>query len=65
MRRPEWVRFRNGRSAALESKFRRWGLAAITWVISLKGRRDKVFLMTKVCTHGRDKQVGMTIWKNS
>jgi uncharacterized protein len=26
---------------------------------ALKGRRDKVFLMTKVCTHGRDKQVGM------
>jgi aryl-alcohol dehydrogenase-like predicted oxidoreductase len=25
----------------------------------LKGRRDKVFLMTKVCTHGRDKQVGL------
>jgi aryl-alcohol dehydrogenase-like predicted oxidoreductase len=24
---------------------------------ALKGRRDKVFLMTKVCTHGRDKQV--------
>ncbi|MBV9127585.1 MAG: aldo/keto reductase [Verrucomicrobia bacterium] len=23
------------------------------------GRRDKVFLMTKVCTHGRDAQVGM------
>jgi aryl-alcohol dehydrogenase-like predicted oxidoreductase len=26
---------------------------------ALKGRRDKVFLMTKVCTHGRDKQVAM------
>jgi predicted aldo/keto reductase-like oxidoreductase len=26
---------------------------------ALKGQRDKVFLMTKVCTHGRDKQVGM------
>src|SRR5882672_11471675 len=26
---------------------------------ALKGRRDKVFLMTKVCTHGRDKQVGL------
>jgi uncharacterized protein len=25
----------------------------------LQGRRDKVFLMTKVCTHGRDKQVAM------
>ena len=27
---------------------------------ALKGRRDKVFLMTKVCTHGRDKKVAMT-----
>jgi uncharacterized protein len=26
---------------------------------ALKGRRDKVFLMTKVCTHGRDKTVGL------
>lgn len=26
---------------------------------ALEGRRDKVFLMTKVCTHGRDKNVGM------
>ena len=26
---------------------------------ALKGRRDKVFLMTKVCTHGRDKEVAM------
>ncbi len=26
---------------------------------ALKGRRDKVFLMTKVCTHGRDKRVAM------
>jgi aryl-alcohol dehydrogenase-like predicted oxidoreductase len=26
---------------------------------ALKGRRDKVFLMTKVCTHGRDKKVAM------
>jgi aryl-alcohol dehydrogenase-like predicted oxidoreductase len=26
---------------------------------ALKGQRDKVFLMTKVCTHGRDKQVAM------
>ena len=26
---------------------------------ALKGRRDKVFLMTKVCTHGRDKQVAL------
>ena len=26
---------------------------------ALKDRRDKVFLMTKVCTHGRDKKVAM------
>jgi aryl-alcohol dehydrogenase-like predicted oxidoreductase len=26
---------------------------------ALKGNRDKVFLMTKVCTHGRDKKVAM------
>jgi aryl-alcohol dehydrogenase-like predicted oxidoreductase len=26
---------------------------------ALQGRRDKVFLMTKVCTHGRDKEVAM------
>jgi uncharacterized protein len=26
---------------------------------ALKGRRGKVFLMTKVCTHGRDKKVGL------
>jgi uncharacterized protein len=27
---------------------------------ALKSKRDKVFLMTKVCTHGRDKKVAMT-----
>jgi aryl-alcohol dehydrogenase-like predicted oxidoreductase len=26
---------------------------------ALKGRRDKVFLMTKVCSHGRDRKVAM------
>ena len=26
---------------------------------ALQGRRDKIFLMTKVCTHGRDKKVAM------
>jgi uncharacterized protein len=26
---------------------------------ALEGKRDKVFLMTKVCTHGRDKKVAM------
>src|SRR5437016_2737005 len=27
--------------------------------LGLQGRRDKVFLMSKVCTHGRDKKVAM------
>src|SRR6201997_732912 len=27
--------------------------------LGLQGRRDKVFLMSKVCTHGRDKEVAM------
>ena len=27
--------------------------------LGLQGRRDKVFLMTKVCTHGREKKVAM------
>ncbi|MDQ6677143.1 MAG: aldo/keto reductase [Acidobacteriota bacterium] len=31
----------------------------------LKGRRDKVFLMTKVCTHGRDKQLAMQMLEES
>ena len=26
---------------------------------ALKGKRDKVFLMTKVCTHGRDGSLAM------
>src|SRR5687767_4026207 len=26
---------------------------------ALKGRRDRVFLMTKVCTHGRDARVAL------
>jgi aryl-alcohol dehydrogenase-like predicted oxidoreductase len=32
---------------------------------ALKGRRDKVVLMTKVCTHGRDKKVGMKMLEDS
>jgi aryl-alcohol dehydrogenase-like predicted oxidoreductase len=32
---------------------------------ALKGRRDKVFLMTKVCTHGRDKKVAMKMLEES
>ena len=31
----------------------------------LKGRRDKVFLMTKVCTHGRDAQLGLKMLEES
>ena len=31
----------------------------------LKGRRDKVFLMTKVCTHGRDSQLAMRMLEES
>jgi aryl-alcohol dehydrogenase-like predicted oxidoreductase len=31
----------------------------------LKGRRDKVFLMTKVCTHGRDASLGMSMLEES
>jgi aryl-alcohol dehydrogenase-like predicted oxidoreductase len=32
---------------------------------ALKGRRDKVFLMTKVCTHGRDASLGMQMLEQS
>jgi aryl-alcohol dehydrogenase-like predicted oxidoreductase len=32
---------------------------------ALKGRRDKVFLMTKVCTHGRNKDVAMQMLEES
>jgi uncharacterized protein len=31
----------------------------------LKGRRDKAFLMTKVCTHGRDGALGMQMLEES
>src|SRR5579884_1161778 len=31
----------------------------------LKGRRDKVFLMTKVCTHGRDKDLALQMLDES
>jgi aryl-alcohol dehydrogenase-like predicted oxidoreductase len=31
----------------------------------LKGRRDKVFLMTKVCTHGREASLAMTMLEQS
>ncbi|HEY4303656.1 MAG TPA: aldo/keto reductase [Gemmatimonadaceae bacterium] len=32
---------------------------------ALVGRRDEVFLMTKVCTHGRDAKVGMRMLEQS
>lgn len=32
---------------------------------ALKGKRDRVVLMTKVCTHGRDKNVGMRMLEQS
>jgi predicted aldo/keto reductase-like oxidoreductase len=32
---------------------------------ALAGRRDKVFLMTKVCTHGRNRQTGLTMLEDS
>jgi predicted aldo/keto reductase-like oxidoreductase len=32
---------------------------------ALKGRRDKVFLMTKCCAHGRDKNVAMKMLEDS
>jgi aryl-alcohol dehydrogenase-like predicted oxidoreductase len=32
---------------------------------ALKGRRDKVFLMTKVCTHGRDGSLAMEMLEQS
>jgi aryl-alcohol dehydrogenase-like predicted oxidoreductase len=32
---------------------------------ALKGKRDRVILMTKVCTHGRDKAVGMRMLEES
>src|SRR5215471_6587035 len=32
---------------------------------ALKGKRDRAFLMTKVCTHGRDKSVAMRMLEES
>lgn len=31
----------------------------------LKGRRDRIFLMTKVCTHGRDKELALRMLEDS
>ena len=33
--------------------------------IALKGKRDRAFVMTKVCTHGRDKSVAMQMLEES
>jgi len=33
------------------------------WVLVYREGRDKVFLMSKVCTHGRDKKVAMQHWR--
>lgn len=32
---------------------------------AIQGQRDRVFLMTKVCTHGRDKSLGMKMLEES
>ena len=32
---------------------------------ALKGKRDRVFLMTKVCTHGRDRDLAMKMLEQS
>jgi aryl-alcohol dehydrogenase-like predicted oxidoreductase len=31
---------------------------------ALRGKRDRAVVMTKVCTHGRDKNIAMRNWKN-
>jgi len=31
----------------------------------LRGKRDQAFVMTKVCTHGRDKQIAMRMLEES
>jgi uncharacterized protein len=43
-----------------------WNGRAEDWLgRGLKGRRDKVFLMTKVCTHGRGKDVALKMLDES
>jgi aryl-alcohol dehydrogenase-like predicted oxidoreductase len=43
-----------------------WNGRAEDWLgRTLKGRRDKVFLMTKVCTHGRGADLAMTMLEQS
>jgi predicted aldo/keto reductase-like oxidoreductase len=41
------------------------GLSEERLGVALKGKRDKVILMTKVCTHGRKKDVAMKMLENS
>jgi uncharacterized protein len=41
------------------------GKSEIWMGAGLKGRRDKVFLMTKVCTHGRDASLAMQMLEQS
>src|SRR4051812_10702261 len=43
-----------------------WNGRAEAWLgRALKGRRDKVFLMTKVCTHGRGKDIALQMLEES
>src|ERR1700756_2242574 len=43
-----------------------WNGRSEAWLgRALKGKRDKVFLMTKVCTHGRGKEVAMRMLEES
>src|SRR6267154_1973521 len=43
-----------------------WNGRAEDWLgRGLKGRRDKVFLMTKVCTHGRSADLAMKMLEQS
>ncbi|HEX4609891.1 MAG TPA: aldo/keto reductase, partial [Urbifossiella sp.] len=43
-----------------------WNGRAEVWLgNALKGKRDKVFLMTKVCTHGRGKDVALRMLEES
>jgi uncharacterized protein len=41
------------------------GMAEERMGIALKGKRDRAFLMTKVCTHGRGKDVAMRMLEES
>ena len=59
---------RRSRAALLSSTIAGNTTAAnrrIGWARALKGRRDQVFLMTKVCTHGRDGSLGLEMLEQS